>query len=61
LLILTETRYAQLIGHFWSSFFPLGLLDHVTVLIGVAVKGRAIAGIIHQPFYNYQVAIVELL
>ena len=35
--------------------FP-GLLDHVTVLIGVAVKGtgKAIAGVIYQPFYNYQ-------
>lgn len=32
-----------------------GLLDHVTVLIGIAYKGQAIAGVIHQPFYNYQV------
>ncbi|KAM9703849.1 3'(2'),5'-bisphosphate nucleotidase 1 isoform 1-T2 [Menidia menidia] len=31
-----------------------GLLDNVTVLIGVAYGGRAIAGIINQPFYNYQ-------
>ncbi|KAM9703851.1 3'(2'),5'-bisphosphate nucleotidase 1 isoform 2-T3 [Menidia menidia] len=30
------------------------LLDNVTVLIGVAYGGRAIAGIINQPFYNYQ-------
>ncbi|XP_033931333.1 3'(2'),5'-bisphosphate nucleotidase 1 isoform X2 [Pseudochaenichthys georgianus] len=31
-----------------------GLLDNVTVLIGIAYEGRAIAGVIHQPFYNYQ-------
>uniref|UniRef100_A0A8C5H4L1 3'(2'),5'-bisphosphate nucleotidase 1 n=1 Tax=Gouania willdenowi TaxID=441366 RepID=A0A8C5H4L1_GOUWI len=31
-----------------------GLLDNVTVLIGIAYAGRAIAGIINQPFYNYQ-------
>ncbi|CAL1586709.1 unnamed protein product [Knipowitschia caucasica] len=31
-----------------------GLLDNVTVLIGVAHRGRAIAGVINQPFYNYQ-------
>ncbi|XP_029983849.1 3'(2'),5'-bisphosphate nucleotidase 1 isoform X1 [Sphaeramia orbicularis] len=32
----------------------LWLLDNVTVLIGIAHKGRAIAGVINQPFYNYQ-------
>lgn len=31
-----------------------GYLDHVTVLIGVAVKGRAVGGVIHQPYYNSQ-------
>uniref|UniRef100_A0A672MRV6 3'(2'),5'-bisphosphate nucleotidase 1 n=1 Tax=Sinocyclocheilus grahami TaxID=75366 RepID=A0A672MRV6_SINGR len=31
-----------------------GLLDHVTVLIGIAYGGTAIAGVINQPFYNYQ-------
>lgn len=31
-----------------------GLLDHVTVLIGIAYKGTAIAGVINQPFFNYQ-------
>ncbi|CAK6962774.1 '(2')%2C5'-bisphosphate nucleotidase 1 [Scomber scombrus] len=31
-----------------------GLLDNVTVLIGVAYGGKPIAGIINQPFYNYQ-------
>lgn len=34
--------------------FP-GLLDNVTVLIGIAYEGKAIAGIINQPYYNYQV------
>jgi 3'(2'), 5'-bisphosphate nucleotidase len=28
------------------------LLVQVTVLIGIAVKGRSVAGIIHQPFYG---------
>ena len=35
--------------------FP-GYLDHVTVLIGIAVKGVATAGIINQPFHNYEAA-----
>nr|XP_021324071.1 3'(2'),5'-bisphosphate nucleotidase 1 isoform X1 [Danio rerio] len=33
---------------------PNRLLDHVTVLIGIAHAGTAIAGVINQPFYNYQ-------
>ncbi|XP_074540893.1 3'(2'),5'-bisphosphate nucleotidase 1 isoform X1 [Halichoeres trimaculatus] len=32
----------------------LWLLDNVTVLIGIAYGGQAIAGVINQPFYNYQ-------
>ena len=31
-----------------------GLLDHVTVLIGISVGGKAVAGVIHQPYYNYK-------
>lgn len=38
-----------------SCFLTSGLLDNVTVLIGIAYGGRAIAGVINQPFYNYQV------
>ncbi|XP_045116585.1 3'(2'),5'-bisphosphate nucleotidase 1-like isoform X1 [Portunus trituberculatus] len=30
------------------------LLDHVTVLIGIASGGKAVGGVIHQPYYNYQ-------
>lgn len=30
----------------------LALLEQVTVLIGIAYRDRAIAGIIHQPYYN---------
>ena len=26
----------------------------MTVLIGIAVKGRAVAGVIYQPYYNYK-------
>lgn len=31
-----------------------GLLDHVTVLIGIASGGKPVGGVIHQPYYNYQ-------
>ncbi|XP_071504385.1 LOW QUALITY PROTEIN: 3'(2'),5'-bisphosphate nucleotidase 1-like [Diadema antillarum] len=34
--------------------YTQGYLDHVTVLIGVAVKGESVGGVIHQPYYNYQ-------
>ncbi|XP_076873751.1 3'(2'),5'-bisphosphate nucleotidase 1 isoform X1 [Brachyhypopomus gauderio] len=37
-----------------SQRAPTRLLDHVTVLIGIAYEGKAIAGVINQPFYNYQ-------
>ncbi|CAH0551409.1 unnamed protein product [Brassicogethes aeneus] len=37
-----------------TSEYTQGLLDHVTVLIGLSVKGRAVGGIIHQPYYNYK-------
>ncbi|XP_068198161.1 3'(2'),5'-bisphosphate nucleotidase 1 isoform X2 [Antennarius striatus] len=47
------------VPHKWSDPPPLyttalRLLDHVTVLIGIAYGGKAIAGVINQPFYNYQ-------
>lgn len=32
------------------------MLDHVTVLIGVAVGDRAVGGVIHQPYYNFKEA-----
>nr|ABF82444.1 biphosphate nucleotidase [Paracentrotus lividus] len=35
--------------------YTQGFLDHVTVLIGVAVNGESVGGVIHQPYYNYQV------
>lgn len=35
-------------------WFVSGMLDHVTVLIGIAVNGRAVAGVMHQPYYNYK-------
>jgi len=37
-----------------TAEYTQGLLDHVTVLIGIAVKGRAQAGVVYQPYYNYQ-------
>ena len=33
--------------------FTEGLLDHVTILVGIAVGEEAMAGVIGQPFYNY--------
>jgi len=36
-----------------TAEFTEGLLDHVTTLIGIAVNGKAVAGTISQPFYNY--------
>ncbi|GLH03546.1 Putative inositol monophosphatase 3 [Gryllus bimaculatus] len=35
-----------------TSEFTQGLVDHVTVLIGIAVGDRSVAGIIHQPYYK---------
>ncbi|XP_068210794.1 3'(2'),5'-bisphosphate nucleotidase 1 isoform X2 [Palaemon carinicauda] len=37
-----------------TAEFTQGLLDHVTVLIGIAYSGKAVGGIIHQPYFNYQ-------
>jgi len=34
--------------------YTQGLLEHVTVLIGIAVGRVAVAGVIHQPYYNYR-------
>jgi len=34
-----------------TSEYAQGLLEHVTVLIGIAVNGKAIGGVIHQPYY----------
>nr|XP_045616281.1 3'(2'),5'-bisphosphate nucleotidase 1-like [Procambarus clarkii]XP_045616282.1 3'(2'),5'-bisphosphate nucleotidase 1-like [Procambarus clarkii]XP_045616283.1 3'(2'),5'-bisphosphate nucleotidase 1-like [Procambarus clarkii]XP_045616284.1 3'(2'),5'-bisphosphate nucleotidase 1-like [Procambarus clarkii]XP_045616285.1 3'(2'),5'-bisphosphate nucleotidase 1-like [Procambarus clarkii]XP_045616287.1 3'(2'),5'-bisphosphate nucleotidase 1-like [Procambarus clarkii]XP_045616288.1 3'(2'),5'-bisphospha len=37
-----------------TAEYTQGLLDHVTVLIGFASAGKAVGGVIHQPYYNYQ-------
>lgn len=39
-----------------TSEYTQGLLDHVTVLVGIAVGDRAVGGVIHQPYYNYKSA-----
>lgn len=36
-----------------TTEFVKGFLEHVTVLIGVSVNGRSVAGVIHQPFHGY--------
>lgn len=36
-----------------STFVVLAaLLQHITVLIGICYKGRAVAGVIHQPYFG---------
>lgn len=35
-----------------TSEYTQGFVEHVTVLIGIAIKHKAIGGIIHQPFYK---------
>jgi len=37
-----------------TAEYTQGLLDHVTVLIGIAVGSKAVAGVIHQPYWNYK-------
>lgn len=37
-----------------TAEYTAGMLDHVTVLIGIAYKNRAVGGVVHQPYYNYQ-------
>ena len=32
--------------------YTQGLVEHVTVLLGIAIRERAIGGIIYQPFYK---------
>ncbi|KAF7487601.1 Putative bisphosphate nucleotidase [Sarcoptes scabiei] len=38
-----------------TSEFTQGLVDHVTILVGLSINGKAIGGVIHQPFFNYTV------
>lgn len=35
-----------------TSEYTQGLVEHVTVLVGIAVKDRAVGGVIHQPYYK---------
>ncbi|XP_065221887.1 3'(2'),5'-bisphosphate nucleotidase 1 isoform X2 [Planococcus citri] len=37
-----------------TSEYTQGLLEHVTVLIGIAVDDKAVAGIINQPYYGHK-------
>uniref|UniRef100_A0A8C1D592 3'(2'),5'-bisphosphate nucleotidase 1 n=1 Tax=Cyprinus carpio carpio TaxID=630221 RepID=A0A8C1D592_CYPCA len=48
------TLFCEQINFFRALLLQRWLLDHVTVLIGIAYQGTAIAGVINQPFYNYQ-------
>lgn len=35
-----------------TSEYTQGFLDHVTVLIGLAVQNQAVGGIVHQPYFK---------
>ena len=35
-----------------TSEYTQGFLEHVTVLIGLSIRDRAVGGIIHQPYYK---------
>lgn len=35
-----------------TSEYAQGLVNHITVLIGVAVGTKAVGGVIHQPYYE---------
>lgn len=37
-----------------TSEYTQGYLDHVTVLVGMAIGNRAVGGVIHQPYYKYK-------
>ncbi|XP_063696747.1 3'(2'),5'-bisphosphate nucleotidase 1-like [Culicoides brevitarsis] len=36
-----------------TTEYTQGFLEHVTVLIGIAVNTRAVAGVIHQPYFKH--------
>lgn len=40
--------------------YTQGFLDHVTVLVGIALRGNPIAGVIHQPYHNYKAGSLPL-
>lgn len=42
-----------------TTEFVKGLLEHVTVLIGISHNNHATAGVIHQPFYGYGMSTVK--
>lgn len=55
LKVVSRQRFYQL-SHdvVFTIYFSSGLLEHVTVLIGIAVGTKAVAGVIHQPYYGYK-------
>ncbi|KAB0805164.1 hypothetical protein PPYR_02134 [Photinus pyralis] len=44
-----------------TTEYTQGLLDHVTVLVGISVRGKAVGGVIHQPYYNYKSESADLM
>lgn len=50
----TSSIHSKMCLKSFNKIFP-GLLEHVTVLIGIAVDKKAVAGVIHQPYYGYKI------
>lgn len=36
----------------FNNLYCLAIVEQVTVLIGISYKGKAVAGIINQPYFN---------
>lgn len=44
--------FMKFIGIAGTAEYTQGLVEHVTVLVGVAIGKKAIGGVIHQPYYK---------
>uniref|UniRef100_A0A6G1SFP9 3'(2'),5'-bisphosphate nucleotidase 1 n=1 Tax=Aceria tosichella TaxID=561515 RepID=A0A6G1SFP9_9ACAR len=40
-----------------AEFVSGGLLEHVTILVGISVGQKSVAGVIHQPFHGYKIGV----
>lgn len=52
MVILLHASCLKFYRNFKHSDFVLGFLEHVTVLIGISVNEKPVAGVIHQPYYK---------
>lgn len=51
-LINLCTYVLRVINISGTSEYTQGFVEHVTVLVGVAIGKRAVGGVIHQPYYK---------